>query len=309
VSHPLDRPHEIRSEALTAVFPTLGAEAAQYYMCVRGGDHLVRIHGCHGVRENPEATARWRGADGVAMVLTDADPDHLAPINQFAEPPPDMFTLPFFRWGIVEVGYQGVLYANVALGEEHRGLVAFLRAAPGPWGVERDVLAAVSLSVARTFRAAWDAECALAPPAGTIDLDASGQMAGDPALLQWADQHAFASWARPRIDAPSPPTPFGQQATHSGPAAFLRVMRHAAGGATCALEPVAPMILPPVLTALSPALRRVASLAAAGATVPEIARALDRSPETVKESLAKVYERLGVSSRAELAAVARRMLL
>lgn len=285
-----------------------GAEAAQHYMLVRGPDQLVRVHGCRGVRESATARERWLSSDGAALVTSDADPDHVAPLNRFGSPPPDLYALPFFRWGIVDVGYASVLYMNVTHAGEHRGLVALLRAAPEPWVVDPSVLAAAAGPTACAFRAAWDAEVALAPPAGAVDIDRDGALTGDPALLDWARRHELASWVAPRLRSLGASTPFGQHALQTAPAAFMRVMPHVAGGASIAFEGVAPMVLPPVLTALSPSLRRVASLAAAGATIAEIAQATGRSPETVRESIARVYERLGVRSRAELATVAGRFL-
>lgn len=52
---------------------------------------------------------------------------------------------------------------------------------------------------------------------------------------------------------------------------------------------------------LSPRQREVASYAAAGATVAEIAAQLGISPNTVKHTLKRVYRELGVASRLELA--------
>jgi len=54
--------------------------------------------------------------------------------------------------------------------------------------------------------------------------------------------------------------------------------------------------------ALTEMQRRVAEYARSGATVSEIARAMERSPHTIKTHLKSVYERLGVASRLELAA-------
>jgi DNA-binding CsgD family transcriptional regulator len=54
-------------------------------------------------------------------------------------------------------------------------------------------------------------------------------------------------------------------------------------------------------SALTPAQRHVASFAIAGATVPEIARHLGRSRETVRTHLREIYRRLDVSNRVELA--------
>lgn len=55
------------------------------------------------------------------------------------------------------------------------------------------------------------------------------------------------------------------------------------------------------LAGLTPAQRRVAELAAAGATDAETARALGLRPNSVKAHLRAVYERLGVATRLELA--------
>jgi len=54
---------------------------------------------------------------------------------------------------------------------------------------------------------------------------------------------------------------------------------------------------------LTPAEDQVADLAASGLTTPEIAARLFVSTNTVKTHLSQVYAKLGVSSRAQLAAV------
>lgn len=51
---------------------------------------------------------------------------------------------------------------------------------------------------------------------------------------------------------------------------------------------------------LSETQRRVAEYAAAGATVPEIARSLSSSEQTVRTHMREVYRRLGISCRVEL---------
>ncbi len=58
----------------------------------------------------------------------------------------------------------------------------------------------------------------------------------------------------------------------------------------------------PELAALSPTQGRVVRFAAAGATTPEIARAMRRSSGTVRTHLREAYKRLDVASRLELAA-------
>lgn len=66
------------------------------------------------------------------------------------------------------------------------------------------------------------------------------------------------------------------------------------------LDPVEPLELQPAHL-LTPAQRNVAEIAAASATVDEIARSLQMAPATVRAHLRAIYARLGVSSRAELA--------
>lgn len=66
------------------------------------------------------------------------------------------------------------------------------------------------------------------------------------------------------------------------------------------LRPLEPVVLSP-LAMLSPAQREIAEFAAAGATVPEISKAVGRSAGTVHTHLRGIYQRLDVSSRVELA--------
>ncbi|MCO4764157.1 MAG: helix-turn-helix transcriptional regulator [Myxococcales bacterium] len=64
--------------------------------------------------------------------------------------------------------------------------------------------------------------------------------------------------------------------------------------------------LVPPIAKLSRVKRRVAALASAGATVDEIARHLERSPETVRSHVKFIYDQLGIGSRAELAVCVER---
>jgi DNA-binding CsgD family transcriptional regulator len=58
----------------------------------------------------------------------------------------------------------------------------------------------------------------------------------------------------------------------------------------------------PAADALTPTERRVAELVAAGGTYREVADALFISPKTVQWNLSKIYRKLGIRSRAQLAA-------
>ena len=57
---------------------------------------------------------------------------------------------------------------------------------------------------------------------------------------------------------------------------------------------------PPTITKLTPAEQRVAELAASGMTNRGVAGLLFISPKTVEATLARIYRKLGIRSRAEL---------
>jgi DNA-binding CsgD family transcriptional regulator len=63
---------------------------------------------------------------------------------------------------------------------------------------------------------------------------------------------------------------------------------------------------PPAPRTLTATEERVAALAASGQTNRQVAAALFLSPKTVEANLARVYRKLGISSRAELGAVMAR---
>ena len=79
-------------------------------------------------------------------------------------------------------------------------------------------------------------------------------------------------------------------------------LRDRAGGAAWLMElgSARPFRLPP-RRVLTPAQHEVASSAASGATVPEIARSLNRTADTIRSHLKEIYRRLDVASRVELA--------
>ena len=60
----------------------------------------------------------------------------------------------------------------------------------------------------------------------------------------------------------------------------------------------------PTLSGLSRREREVAGLFASGMTNKQVARALGTSPSTVRNQLVRIYEKLGISSKAELAGLA-----
>lgn len=60
----------------------------------------------------------------------------------------------------------------------------------------------------------------------------------------------------------------------------------------------------PALSGLSPREREVAGLFASGMTYKQVARALDTSPSTVRNQVVCIYEKLGISSKAQLVTLA-----
>lgn len=80
----------------------------------------------------------------------------------------------------------------------------------------------------------------------------------------------------------------------------IRVMRGPRPLYLVQVTALEPLLLSP-LGRLSAAQLRVAAFAAVGATVPEIARSLGRSDNTIRTHLKSIYRRLEIASRLELA--------
>lgn len=289
----------------------LGADTTQNYILLRGPDQILRYHGIDFQDATPAATEAWRLGEGLAIVLNEVDPDHISPLNRLGVPPADFYENDLWRMLFASFGYRRIVSMNVTRGAEHRGQLSFLRTSEDPW-VPADALAAeVSAELCAAFREAWSVEERLAPPDGALTLTTDGRVVADEPIAAWVAAHDALPWLAARADAaprPSLPT-LGRADLQWAPAAQLRVSAIPGGGFLYTFARATPMELPPILARLTDLQRRVASLAAAGATIPEIARELDRSPETVREHLARVYERLGIASRSELASAAGRFLL
>jgi DNA-binding CsgD family transcriptional regulator len=129
-------------------------------------------------------------------------------------------------------------------------------------------------------------------PSGRIEFaSAAGKAWAVPAGVR----AALVAWAR-KVERGEPEEPvlFGMRVSWSRleGRGGVRYLLH--------LEPVKPPELEPT-TELSPTQRRVAELALAGLTSGEIGEALAMTSATVRTHLKAIYERLGVSNRAELA--------
>lgn len=308
IDHPLDQPLEARRAAILAAIPHVGADAAQAYMLVRGNDRIVRFHGIRGASAVRPAEERWRSAEGLAFLLTELDPDHVAPLDELGAAPDDVYRSPLWRYAFTAFGYERALYMNVTAHGEIRGHVCFLTQSKGPWDVPTPVRRAVAATVAAAFRTSWEAELALAPPTNaSVTLLANGGFVADDATTVWMRRNDAGPWLRDLAEhgAPTLRTGLGRSERAWAPASFVSLHPIPGGGTLVNFEPTRAMKLPPVLSQLTPTQLRIATLAAAGATAGEIGRLLVRSPETVREHLTRIYERLGVGSRTELVTICR----
>ncbi len=309
--HLFDRPHALRAEAIRWAIAETGADAGHHHMLVRGRDQIVRFHGVRGIGAPPAAEERWRVSEGLAAVLAESDPDHVAPLNILGDPPEDFYLSRLWRFSFAEVGYRRAIHINVTDGIEVRGHVSLVRVSAAPWVVADAVRERVAARLRDAFRTAWGMEVVLAAPEGVVEVRPDGTASADESVCGWLAAHGASDWLRARASCflRKEGTVFGRSDRAWMPGAFVHGRAMPGGGMLYEFEPVAPMELPPVLARLTPLQRRIASLAAAGATAVEIARDLERSPETVREHLTRIYDRLGLASRSELATACRRMMI
>jgi DNA-binding CsgD family transcriptional regulator len=144
--------------------------------------------------------------------------------------------------------------------------------------------------------------------AGGCDLvlraDGAVEMASasaHPFLARRGTQSALRAWAHARASGGEAP-----EVVHGHLVRWARLRPRAADRAPSELrlllrlDPVPPLRLHPSYV-LSGTQREIGALAAAGATVDDIARMAGMAPATVRSHLRVAYDRLGVASRTELA--------
>ncbi len=158
-----------------------------------------------------------------------------------------------------------------------------------------DAMADAMIAAERTERADTPEEGSdlVLCPDGTIELASE---CGCALLGRPGARDELRAWVR-GVDAAEP----GRASVIRGHRARWTRLHGAAGVRYLVnLEPVAPLRLHPTF-ALSRTQREIATLAAEGATVPEIAGQRDMAEATVRAHVRQIYERLGVSTRVELA--------
>ncbi len=180
-----------------------------------------------------------------------------------------------------------------------------LNGEPGFGRVDINAARALEADTVRWFSAAWRRRIADSRPPGSrsyIVFDRAGRLRSvSRGASRWLADEAVrarlgelaASFAR----GASRPEAFVRRA----PVRFEPL--DGEGGSVLAIVEEAAAHRPGPREKLTDAQRRVADLAVAGATVKEIAAGLKRSPETVRDHLKAIYERLGIGSRVELGRV------
>lgn len=151
-----------------------------------------------------------------------------------------------------------------------------------------------ALLIAALERGPASAGCAqiLVRPDGTVEH-------WTPAARSWLDRPGFGDALARAVRAVDRGEPLG--ALPCADAAITRLLGSGTSRYLVHLTPFAPLTSNPVTRELSAVQLRVAEFAASGATIHEIARALGRSPNTVRTHLHAAYERLDVANRVELA--------
>lgn len=165
---------------------------------------------------------------------------------------------------------------------------------------------------ARVVLASQRAEALFSPHEMVAEFDATGAVTTlSRAMKQWLDVPTNQTALQQQVTAfaaTDEPEARGLTGRASVHLTRMRCMDSAVGTAGCGAhsERVLARLtltthpLMPIGPRLTPAQRPVADLAVAGATVPEIARALGKSPETVRVQMRDIYHRLGLASRVEL---------
>lgn len=289
-----------RRRALTRLVDRVHADAASFHGLVRVGDVISIAEVC---AIGPEALASaFVELEGRPHTAFPYDLTHAPPLGAFAHHPVDEVPPPvrdglWARHGICD-GIGATLVHDGRL----LGLVFLYRVQPSaPFGPVEVATANSQLRWLRgQLQEARPGDAAHGSLEGTWVFDLEGHLLYGPEGVstpgaQALGQHAKA-WSRGHVRSGGLVAAHTVHVTHvEGPG----------GRALAAVVAPAHAVRPSAALALTPLKRRIATFAAHGATVPEIAASLGRSPETVRTHLKKIYEQLGVSSRVELAACCR----
>ena len=267
-----------------------GCPAAVFLPLLAIGEsvHIADVHTAGDVPRGFEAAA----LQGRAIDAMGWSAGHLLPLNEPAErtlPLSGAAPQPVFG-GLVSVDGRVLGWLGAMLGP--RGLLS-PRRARSCWHIAREALPHQG-----------DA----APPpslsAAKVVVDPDGcPVAWGPNAGPWLESTRFHRRLRAVVDAASVAkrSPLVRLVGQ----VMLEVTRLSCEGGARFLVQITPgRSLPePAVARLTPSQLQVATFAAAGATAAEIARSLDRSPETIRTHIKRVYALLGVANRVELSQV------
>lgn len=294
----------LRRAALARLVREVGADVAMFhgYARRRGGGALL-VASAVAVGDAGRVPA-LEAFDGFGFAELETRLDDAAPFGAFASYVVDSVPERVAR-NFRALGVHAGLGANFASGGVVVGSVYAYRLVGRPAYSDRDLrvadrsmpelAAAFEAAAAREEVLAAHLPVALFTSEGTLRYAPEGFADIEPDVSALADAvRVFAAGGR-------------DQLVTAGALHRLTRVQGPEGGLVCVHGcPVDPLPVHRAMT-LSPARRRVAAMAADGATVPEIASALGRSQETVRTHLKHVYEVLGVGSRVELAAIVTRV--
>jgi len=307
---------ELRVRSLTEAMHALGGDAAYSYLVVQGPDMVRRYHAITVVGIKPPFDipilalegAPFASATGASnLSLSDS-----APLNVFDSPVDGPLARNPWRESLWAHGFVASLHTSLdrALvthldrGTSMRGCVTVLFRDPERAVAPLSLRRSAGLVCQTTCGRAWDADTLWSPPAGEVLIQNDGKLFANHDFVAWAERPSV----RHFLDSLGPGPALSLLAVTSveaglrwAPGAHAHPRPVPGGGLLVSFSRVRPCQYRPFLGKITRAQRRVASIAASGATAGEIAQVLSCSSETVRVHLKRLYATLGIGSRAELA--------
>lgn len=252
---------------------------------------------------DPDVCDAWRVYAGTEYGELDIDVSHAAAFNVFTAYGREDAAPSVREHAWDPFGVTSALAMNVARGGVFVGSISVFRRGERPFDdgelqaanrIARRIRRHLEAADAREARAGRTTGAHVFSPDGDLRFSTWGEVADEAlqgAMAQAVEQFV-AGTGRSDLVVSGQLLSMDRMDGDEGPAVLVTT------------QAVAPMVVAdPML--LSPLKRRIVGYAIQGATVPEIARAIGRSPETVRSHLKRIYEQLGVGSRVELAEICR----
>lgn len=291
-------PRALREQAVRELMAATRSHVGVFHGLVRRADTRT-LHVASIVVEGHEGVASiFRRNDGIDYGALGIEVDHAAPFGQFMVHLLENTPTEVQRQYWSKLGITSSISTNLESHGRFLGTFAGYRVGGAPYTARELTLA--DRLVPLLTEAAERAD----------RLEASSSTATGPWVLDARGAVQFGP--PPEADHPPGPPPsvclaaqgflqggLANAVTARSYYAFQRLVGRNTSVVLVTCHPVEPFVVHEALR-LTTLRRRVAGLAARGASVPEIAAVLDRSPETVRTHLKNVYARLGVGTRLEL---------